>query len=653
LNSHLGPEFETIDLSVTSASEKQIWVSTVSRLGAVHGVPRLVGHDTQLDAQACTEDFRRNVAMACCDQLFALETGKLLCDLLFGVKEISALFNKTRGAAADRGRPLLLRLMAAPQSIASLPWELMLDPEGGPHQHLTLAPDAHIARLARIRTYPVRLTPIPPPLRMLLILSSPLGSVSGNGVHSLVFDLYEEKRALLNELDPLISRGVLEVDVEDRPTIENLRRCIARQQRGYNLIHYIGHGLPGHLLLEDSSGMAVKTKAENFNAVLRHCPDLRLVFFGGCQTAQSPDEVVQQWQGALSLADLCVRDACQVVVGMQAVLPFPTERLFCRFFYQGLTSGRTIADAITLARAAIYDDEHVGQGKLDWAVPCVFIGGESPGQLIDTKSPSVSIQRRQREELKLDLEEGDREFFSRHVQLRKTIDFLAGRSRHRVIWVTGPAGVGKTRLVDRALEDVQVPLRRLLCAEDPVKNMCELVVELLSRRDNKLRTQEANWSGKDWWERLIEEVVYLPIAIVIDDFDLIEDESAADVRDAVGKLIQRRTQARLILIAKLMRNDLVPAGEGRGAQVTLQPLSWNEIWGWIRRNRPVLTRFDEPVLRKYFGDLGSQLETWNALADELERDSDAKLSQLVALVRPESKQRVVRSRWASRCGLVY
>ena len=645
MNSNAGPEFEMIDLSVTSASEQQVWVSAVSRLGAVHGVRR-EAREIQLDElKACTEHFRGKVEGAYRDRSFSQKAGALLRDLVFGVSGISALFNKTRGAAADRGRPLLVRLMAAPQSIASLPWELILDPEGGPHQHLTLAPDAHIVRLARIRTYPVRLTPLPKPLRMLLILSSPLGTVNSKGVNELIFDLYEEKRALLNELDSLISDGLLKVDVEDRPTIENLRRRVASRQKGYNLIHYIGHGLPGQLLLEDSSGMAAKTEAKNFNAVLRHCPELRLVFFAGCQTAQSSNVEDELWQDSLSLADLCVRDACQVVIGMQAVLPFPTERLFCRFFYQGLTSGRTIADSISLARAATYDDEQVGQGKLDWAVPCIFIGGESPGQLIDIKSPPVPIKSRQREELKLDLEEGEREFFSRHVQLRETIDFLAGRSRHRVLWVTGPAGVGKTRLVGRALDDVQepiefvlyVPLGRLLGSDDPVKNMCELVVELLSRRDNKLRTRDPAWSGNDWWERLIEEVVHLPIAIGIDDFDLIEDESASDMRNAIEKLIRRRTQARLILIAKSIRPDLVPAAEGRGAHVNLQPLGWDAVWRWIRRNRPVLTRFDQPALVKYFGDLGSQLENWDALADELERDGKAKLSQLVARIRPQMR----------------
>src|SRR5262249_15395342 len=158
-------------------------------------------------------------------------------------------------------------------------------------------------------------------------------------------------------------------------TIENLRRRIARRERGYHLIHYVGHGLPGKLLLENDSGTATETAAEDFNALLRACPDLRLVFFAGCQTAQAHHDPSRHWPGPLSLAALGVRDSCQTVVGMQARLPCPTERLFCRFFYQGLASGRTVADALTLARAATHDDPHVGRGMLDWAVPCAFLGG--------------------------------------------------------------------------------------------------------------------------------------------------------------------------------------------------------------------------------------------------------------------------------------
>jgi uridylate kinase len=77
----------------------------------------------------------------------------------------------------------------------------------------------------------------------------------------------------------------------------------------------------------------------------------------------------------LSTTDHCVRDASPAVVGMQAVLPFATEKLFTRFFYQSLTAGRSIADSLRLARLAVEGDDQVGGNLLDWAVPCLVVGG--------------------------------------------------------------------------------------------------------------------------------------------------------------------------------------------------------------------------------------------------------------------------------------
>ena len=68
---------------------------------------------------------------------------------------------------------------------------------------------------------------------------------------------------------------------------------------------------------------------------------------------------------------------------MQAVLPFRTERLFTRFFYQGIVSGYSVAGAMRLARGATRGDRHVGGDLLDWSVPVLFVGGSEPGPLVD------------------------------------------------------------------------------------------------------------------------------------------------------------------------------------------------------------------------------------------------------------------------------
>jgi hypothetical protein len=659
----MDPEFEIIDISATGASANDVWLAAVSRLGAVHGVPRSLVKPGAVGLTDQIERFRQCVRTGLRHPGFVAETASFLTGLLFGVPEINVLFQRTRGAAAESGRPVLLRLMATPHSIASLPWELLLDPEQGPHRYLTLAPDVHIVRLARARTYLVRTAPIPPPLKMLLILSSPLGDGSSSG--ELMFDLYEEKRALLQDLAPLVRRGLIEIDVEDRPTIANLRARIARERRGYNIVHYVGHGRPETLTVEDERGRSTLIEADKFNALLRACRDLRLIIFSACQSAEppedsgvegtdvrsneqsGPDGSVQCQLGPtlLSLADRCVRDVCPVVVGMQAVLPFPTERLFARYFYQGLAAGRTIPDAVTLARAAIYDDRISGQGLLDWAVPTLFVGGELPSRIIDPEIDPATIapgrrrvSRPRREELRLDLVEGDREFFARYVELRQTVDFLAGRMKARCLWVVGPRGVGKTRLVGRALFDVDemvdyvlyVPLGRLL-AGNPVQNLCAWVTELLGRRPDP-PTIDPELPDEQRWERIIDAIVERPIAIVIDDLSHLRGQSDSALHTAIQRLIARDTKARLLLVAENTDRALIGnSPDFLTATVRLNHLGWDEVWQWMRRNRPGLTQFDAPTLRKFFPELGPHLESWSSVAERV-TDTAATEDNLAAIV---------------------
>ena len=550
---------------------------------------------------------------------------------------------------------MLLRILATPRRIASLPWELIYDPDtitgtSGGGEPLAVARDVHVVRMGRVRTYPVEPVQFSPPLRILLILSSP--PTEEDGV-DLAFDLYEEKRHLLAELQPLVANGLVEVDVEDRPTTERLRRQIAGRARGYHVVHYVGHANPDGLILEGDGGRAAPIPETVFTRLLRQCPDLVMVVFAGCETAQSPSETSDhEWPGRLSLSEACVRDACQVVIGMQAILPFTTERTFTGFFYRGLTSGRTIADAVRLARAAVRDQD--AEGMLNWAVPTMFVGGESADALINLDAPPRPVVEHRREELKFGFVEGEREFLGRDAQLRPAIDFLTGRSRDRVLWVTGP-GDEPARLVARALEDVGEAIDYTLWApwdtpaggSDSAMLLCKWVAELLSRTNPGLRPPEDNWGGNAWWSRLLEEIVRQRFAIVIDNADHYSLGAADELRDALVELVRRRGDARLVLLGE-EPSDALLAKAVDYAQVTplkLLPLGWAEIWPWIRRTRPSLLRFDSPALEARFADLGSDLKRWDALARAAGQLPEAKLSTLVEMVGPTQAPTRLSRNW--------
>jgi hypothetical protein len=627
-------EFEPFDLSVLDAgSQGGLWLSASSRLGAVNAVPRTDEHrlaELQNDADWFRAAIRDGRAVA--DQ--GAGFGTQLHDLVFSGEEIPSLFRRTRGAAAANSRPLLVRLLAAPEAVAALPWELIRDPEDL-STPLVFAPDVHFVRSARDRRYPLRLEPIAPPLHVLLVLSNPNPSQS-DGADDAPFDHYEEGRALLAELRDLIDRGVMLVDVVDRPSVENLRRRIGARERGYHVLHYLGHARPDALKLEGSSGSPSWVKSDQFNALLRTNPDLRLAFFAGCRTASLAVKAREgEFASQLSIADRCVRDACQTVVGMQAVLPFRAEQVLTRAFYQALCTGATVSRALGLARAATRDDGVLGKNLLNWAVPSV-VTGHLPGRIV-APQPENAVpvpQRPRRAQLKLDLTEPDREFFARFSQLREALTVLCRLGPNRVVWISGPPGAGKSRLLARALDQLDdsivavlyVRAPRLAERGNPTTELCQLVDEMLQMAGRPGVERRPTWaSDDDWWDRLIEELVATPFVLAIDDVDQLDEANAATLGAIIDRLVGRMSMARVAIAGGEGIREGFLSAETRAllSPVHVLTLEPGEVTQWVRRNRPALAAalaaVSETELGSIHNQLGFKLHLWSRLADEYDR----------------------------------
>lgn len=639
-------EFEPFDLSVLYAGNPAgIWLSASSRLGAVNAVPR---RDPILfPLQDLADDakwFRSAIGEGRSVPDQGAQFGGLMRNLVFGVDEISSLFRRTRGAAYAASRPLLVRLLAAPEPVAALPWELLLDPED-PRTPLIFAPDVHFTRAARHRRYPLRLDLVTPPLHVLLVLSNP--NPSQVGEDDAPFDHYEEGRALLAELQDLVDRGIMLVDVEDRPSIENLRRRIGARERGYHVVHYLGHARPDALKLEDRAGMPSWITSEKFNGLLRVNPDLRLVFFAGCRTASLTASSDGDFTSQLSIADRCVRDACQTVLGMQAVLPFRAEQVITRFFYQALCTGASVVRALSLARAATRDDEMLGRDLLNWAVPSL-VAGQVPGRIVSPQpqtGPPLASRPRQRAQLKLDLTEPDREFFARFAQLRETLTVLCRLGPNRVVWVTGPPASGKSRLLARALNELDASIdavlyvraTRLADAEGPAAALCSLVNELLQKAERQGVERRPGWTPAEWWDRLIEELIDTPFVMAIDDLDLVDSPAATALGAVIDRLVARVSKARVALASTEILEGFLSAGTRLLVSpvhvLTLEP---GEVIQWLLRNRPTLatalagmTKSDQSLIHNR---LGFKLHLWARLAEEYDRQLVKDLTTAVELV---------------------
>ena len=158
-----------------------------------------------------------------------------------------------------------------------LPWELLPDPTAQDSNGViaiwrcarrTRGAAGARTDLSGTTTY------LEPPLNLLIVLSSP--TPQNKTEDWLAFDIFEVKQNLLAELSPLVDAGLLTIDVEDRPTVENLRRCIGKKRRGYHLFHYVGHALPDRVILEDRAGKREDLSSGRLVELLRLCPDLRL-----------------------------------------------------------------------------------------------------------------------------------------------------------------------------------------------------------------------------------------------------------------------------------------------------------------------------------------------------------------------------------------
>ncbi len=552
-------QFEPFDLTVYLGPDSVPWISASSRVGAIHGIPRKSSSLPAVpDLLDMVHDYADDIQFAELQPNPVLS--QILGELVFGNAPVVQLFQATRGVAADRRRQVLFRILASSE-LAVLPWELLPDPAAvrlARRPYLALAPDTHVVRQARGRTYNMRAPLLEGPLNLLLVLSSPIPETDRD--EWLSFDIFEVKRNLLSELETLQKNGLLHVDVEDRPTTDNLRRRIGAQRRGYHLFHYVGHAVREGLILEDRAGYRENMSAAKLTELLRLCPDLRLAVFAGCETARAPTNLSMVdartsigWRDLLSLSDYCVQQACPAVIGMQAVLPFSAERVFTRFFYQALASGYTTAESLRLARGAIRADRQVGGKLLDWSVPALFIGADEPGAIVPRSAPAPQNSPQRRNELSLGLRQRNSQFFGRDLPLRQAVDVIKGRTPERILVVTGVTSVGKSSLVHRALEEIgrepkrlylsfdslaldidqswtkfvagQFPNLKTLCelkTNSPLEELCRLTNELLIYSGVETRSKDKDWEALAWWKRLVEDSVPHQFVLVIDNIGVLD-----------------------------------------------------------------------------------------------------------------------------------
>ncbi|HSJ57819.1 MAG TPA: CHAT domain-containing protein, partial [Anaerolineae bacterium] len=180
--------------------------------------------------------------------------------------------------ALPAGHLLRLKIVVRPAALSHLPWELLYDPD---ERHF-LAPRLSCPIVRFVESgKPAPSLLAPRPLRLLYLQANPPGTVP--------LDVEASERAVRDGL------GEVGVVHAVRATTPAALRDALREQPGYHVLHYDGHGLfhrdrgEGYLFLHDEEGRVHPLSGELLAAYLDGTA-VRLVVLSACLTAAESHE---------------------------------------------------------------------------------------------------------------------------------------------------------------------------------------------------------------------------------------------------------------------------------------------------------------------------------------------------------------------------
>lgn len=347
--------------------------------------------------------------------------GGRLFEAVFG-DELRARLAASLASTAEEGAGLRLRLRFEEDAadLALLPWEILYDQ--GQQQFVGLAEASPILRYLSLPRSRSALL-VEPPLRVLAMLSSP------TDLPPLEID--KEWQAVQEALAALVAAGKVTLERLARPTLTALQERLMGEQP-VHILHVVGHGEAGRMLLEDGRGRSQPVRGEDLAALLRNHHAVRLVYLSACEGALSSGQ-----SAFAGVAQALVRGGAPAAVAMQAEISDTGAIELARTFYTALAAGRPVDAALTQARAALS-----AAGSLEWAIPVLF--SRSPdNRLFDLRqvlpTPEcpypgmVSFSEAQK-----DL------FFGRDKEIEDAVERLR---QHPFLAVMGPSGSGKSSLI--------------------------------------------------------------------------------------------------------------------------------------------------------------------------------------------------------------
>lgn len=362
--------------------------------------------------------------------------GQKLYRYLFGDGSALSNFLKFNHSAHFRIY-LCLHPEAAP--LWSVPWEYIHDGK----EALAITGRYLIGRIPwGIREIPVPKIPLPPPLRILVLISSPDDQTELN--------TEREIEAIQDALDDAQVKGIVKVDFLEEATLENIRDAVLDDK--YHIIHYTGHGGrdeatgESFLALEDDDGKTHPTTGTELKRNLARAKKLRMVVLSGCLTAQT------SYTDALrGVATSLLESGIPIVLAMQYSILDKSGIEFASSFYKALGKGLSSEEALAQTRISLCNLRT--EVRADWGIPALYLRTQSQGLcFVDPEAEPVTEDMITRYNVGgLQLPRG---FVGRKKEIREIKRAIEDR-RRPFIYIWGIGGVGKTALAAKVLEKVE------------------------------------------------------------------------------------------------------------------------------------------------------------------------------------------------------
>ncbi|MBU7010221.1 MAG: tetratricopeptide repeat protein [Theionarchaea archaeon] len=310
--------------------------------------------------------------------------------------------------------------------LSVLPWELCYDED----DDMFLGADSHCSLVRRDQTSARTFGRIDYPLRVLIIVSSPM-DLDEKGEYQPDPDEIMELMAPLKEME---KKGMVTVDFLERASI----KCIQdKLKTGYHIVHFIGHGSyhnekgKGYLIIEDKQRNSKKMEGSQVARLFGVNPP-QLLILTACES--SP------------LIPFLLTKRIPAVMAMQYTVLKDIAHQFIERFYSLLLKGDTTPQAVSSAREAVSLEE--GITHPGWFTPALYMRSESILNIntdsVPTPPPKTTVER-------VDMDKdliGAENFVGRRKDLWLVEEALCEDNLKMVV-VTGIGGIGKSALAKK------------------------------------------------------------------------------------------------------------------------------------------------------------------------------------------------------------